>query len=107
MYIENKSAGPPGLRGFEGPAQIGRVTFSKTARSLYYKGSTFRSLKGAGFKANYYDVDTKEQYWISGPKKNGEDALYGPRPTPIDDDVPEEYWTLIRKQPEKKNRKST
>ena len=107
MYIENKSAGPPGLQGFEGPAQIGRVTFSKTGRSLYYKGRTFRSLNGAGFKANYYDVDSRERYWISGPKKNGEDGLYGPRPTPIDDDVREEYWTLIRKQPEKKNRKTT
>lgn len=107
MYIENKCAGPPGLQGFEGPAQIGRVAFSKTRRSLYYKGRTFRSLKGAGFKANYYDIDTSEQFWIAGPEKNGEDALYGPRPIPIDDDVREEYWTLIRKQPEKKNRKTT
>src|SRR6266852_8195451 len=107
MYVENKSAGPPGKQGFEGPARIGRVTFSKSARSLYYRGKTFRSLKGAGFKANYYNTDTREEYWISGPKKNGADGLYGPRPTPIDDEVREEYWTLIRKQPEKKNQKTT
>jgi len=107
MYIENKSAGTPGLQGFIGPAQIGRVTFSKTGRSLYYKGRTFRSLRGAGFKANYYDVDSREQYWISGPKKSGEDGLYGPRPTPIDEDVREEYWTLIRKLPAKKHRKTS
>ena len=107
MYIENKSAGPPGLQGFDGPAQIGRVTFSKTGRSLYYKGRTFRSLRGAGFKANYYDVASKELYWISGPKKNGEDALYGPRPIPIDEDVRDEYWTLVRKRPEKRHRKTT
>jgi hypothetical protein len=107
MYIENKSAQPQGQKGVVGPARIGRVTFSKTGKSLYYRGKTFRSLKGAGFKANYYDVDTHEQYWISGPKKNGADGLYGPRPTPIDDDVREEYWTLIRKQPNKQTLKTS
>jgi hypothetical protein len=103
MYIENKSAGPQGMRGLVGPAHIGRVTFSKTGKSLYYMGRTFQSLKGAGFKANYFDVDTHEEYWISGPRKDGVDGLYGPRPTPIDDDVREEYWTLIRKQPNRKS----
>ena len=107
MYIENKSGGDSGLKGLVGPARIGRVTFSKTGRSVYYRGKTFQSLNGNGFKANYYDVDSGEQYWISGPKKNGADGLYGPRPTPIDDDVREEYWTLIRKQPERMNQKTT
>jgi hypothetical protein len=107
MYIENKSGGPPGDQGFIGPARIGRVSFSKTGRSLYYNGKTFRSLNGAGFKANFYDVESGEHYWISGPKKNGEDGLYGPRPTPIDQDVREEYWTKIRKLPDKKGRKTT
>jgi len=107
MYIENKSAQPPGLSGVRGPARIGRVSFSKTGKSLCYGGKTFRSLKGSGFKANYFDVDSNEHYWISGPKKNGADGLYGPRPTPIDDDVREEYWTVIRKQPEKKHQKAT
>ena len=107
MYIENKSGGLPGQSGLVGPARIGRVTFSKTGKSLYYKGKTFQSLKGRGFKANYFDVDTGDEYWISGPKKNGADGLYGPRPTPIDEDVREEYWTLIRKQPQNRRRKTT
>ena len=107
MYIENKSAQPPGQSGIRGPARIGRVSFSKTGKSLYYDGKTFQSLKGSGWKANYFDVDTHEHYWISGPKKNGADGLYGPRPTPIDDDVREEYWTVIRKLPEKKHQKVT
>jgi hypothetical protein len=101
MYIEDKSA------QLVGPARIGRVTFNRTGKSLYYTGKTFRSLNGSGFKPNYYDVDTGEHYWISGPKKNGADGLYGPRPTPIDDDVREEYRTLIRKQPGKKSQKTT
>jgi hypothetical protein len=45
MYIEDKSG------QLVGPARIGRVTFSKTGKSIYYKGKAFRSLKGAGFKA--------------------------------------------------------
>ena len=107
MYIENKSAQPSGTRGVVGPARIGRVAFSKTGKSLYYQGKTFQSLKGSGCKANYYDLATGDEYWISGPKKNGADGLYGPRPTPIDEGAPEEYWLRIRKQPDKKHRKTT
>jgi hypothetical protein len=96
MCIENKSAQPPGQSGIRGPARIGRVSFSKTGKSLYYDGKTFQSLKGSGKKANYFDVDSHEEYWISGPKGNGADGMYGPRPTPINNDVREEYWTVIR-----------
>jgi hypothetical protein len=52
MYIESKA------EGLTGAARIGRVSFSKAGRTIYYDGQTFRSLKGAGFKANYYDVET-------------------------------------------------
>jgi len=31
----------------------------------------------------------------------------GPRPTPIDPEVREEYWTIIRKQPSKVHHKTT
>jgi hypothetical protein len=72
MYIEDKSD------QLVGPARIGRVTFSKTGKSLYYKGKTFQSLSGNGFKANYFDVESGDHYWISGPKKDGEDGLLRP-----------------------------
>lgn len=94
MYIESKA------EGLSGPARIGRVSFSKTGSTLYYAGRSFRSLKGSGYKANYYDVDTGEHYWISGPKKDGCDRLYGERlPVEIDDDVRVEYWSTIRGDP--------
>jgi len=87
--------------GLTGSARIGRVTFSKTGSTLYYRDQTFQSLKGAGFKSNYYCVETGEDYWISGPKRRGGDALYGgSTPIEIDDDVREEYWTEIRGKPE-------
>jgi len=92
-YIERKAG------NLTGPARIGRVTYSKTGATMYYRGKEFRSLKGAGFKANYYDVETGEEYWISGPRKDGNDALYATNsPTEIDDDVCAEYWTQIRKR---------
>jgi hypothetical protein len=94
MYIEDKSG------GLSGPARIGRVSFSKTGRTLYYRGRSFQSLKGYGFKANYHDVETGEHFWISGPRRDGGDRLYGERiAVDIDDDVREEYWTEIRGQP--------
>jgi hypothetical protein len=59
---------------------------------------------GTGFKANYFDVETREHYWISGCKKNGEDRLYGERlPIFIDEDVREAYWVEIRNMPEQKH----
>jgi len=50
MYIESKA------NDLNGSARIGRITFSKTECRLYYRGSSFQSLKGTGFKANYYEV---------------------------------------------------
>lgn len=92
MYIENKST------GLTGPARIGRVTFSKTGKTVYYQGRKFQSLKGYGFKANFYDLETGEEYWISGCRKDGQDGLYGhPRNLTIDADVAAEYWTEIRR----------
>jgi hypothetical protein len=94
MYIESKADARTG------EARIGRVTFSKTGQTLYYRDRAFRSLKGAGFKSNHYDVATGDEYWISGPKRNGADRLYGePISVEIDDDVREEYWTTIRRAP--------
>ncbi len=96
MYIESK------LEALIGPARIGRVSFSKTGRPVYCRGQSFRSLGGAGFKANYYEVNSGEPFWISGPKKDGSDRLYGERvAVDIDEDVREEYWTEVRGEPER------
>ena len=99
MYMERKAG------NLIGTARIGRVAYSKSGRTIYYSGLAFRSLNGGGFKANYYEIVSGEEYWISGPKKNGTDRLYGERlPVEIDEDVREEYWTQIRNRPDLKNR---
>lgn len=92
MYIEDKSA------GLVGPCRIGRVTFSKTGATLRYGGRSFQSLKGHGFKANYFDTETGQHFWISGPREDGADGLYGrvTAPEDVDADVAEEYWLKIR-----------
>ena len=99
MYLEHK------VDGIEGPARIGRVTYSKSGQSLYYRGRRFVTMSGRGFKANYTDAETGEEYWISGCKKNGADALYSTT-VEIDEDVREEYWTQIRNRPELKEVRS-
>lgn len=93
MYIEDKSG------GLEGPGRIGRVTFSKTGATLRYGGREFQSLKGTGFKANYFDVKTGERFWISGPRRDGADGLYGriTQAADVDDDVAEAYWRDFRR----------
>ena len=80
----------------------GEPLFSKSGRTLYYRGLKFQSLKGAGFKSNYYCVETGDDYWISGPKRRGGDRMYGSAlPVEIDEDVRTEYWRDIRGQPER------
>jgi hypothetical protein len=102
MYIEHKAG------NLTGAARIGRVTFSKTWKTIYYQGRVFQRLPQGGFKSNYYDVETGENYWISGPKKNGKDRLYGERiPIEIDEDIRENYWIEIRNLPKRKGERTT
>ena len=99
MYLEDKS------NGLSGPGRIGRVGFSKSGKSVYYGGRTFRTLAGSGFKSNYFDVETGAEFWISGCKKRGGDRLYGGT-IEIDNDVREEYWIKIRGLPQNKDQLS-
>lgn len=78
------------------------MTFNKTGKPLSYKGKSFQSLKGAGRYANYRDVETGEEYWISGPKRDGTDRHWaGSGKVEIDEDVREEYLTQVRKKSDK------
>ena len=100
MYIESKA------EGLNGPARIGRVTFSKTGQTIYYRGLEFMRIKG--FKANYLEVGSRAEYWISGPRKDGRDRLYGGRVVvEIDEDVREEYWIKIRGRPLRRRESQT
>ncbi len=95
MYVEEK----PGLSG---RARIGRVRRSASGKTLYYAGRKLRSLKGRGFKANYVDIETGLEFWVSRCRRDGNDTLYGGI-IEIDDDARVEYWTTIRRLPENAN----
>jgi hypothetical protein len=93
MYIEYKGG------GLAGPARIGRVTFSKSGRTIYYRGKSLQPLSGQGSKANYFDTETGAWYWVSGCRQDGTDSLY-PQVVEVDEDVRDEYWAEIRGLPD-------
>lgn len=95
MYLERKV----GVRGaMEGDAFIGAVTATRTGATLRWQGREFQSLKGSGYKRNYFEVGTGIGWWISGCRQDGNDALY-PLIVAIDDEVREAYWRDVRGEP--------
>jgi len=102
MYIQSKAG------GLVGPARIGRVFYNERGCTLRYGKKEFPSLKGRGFKSNYREINTGDEYWISGPRRDGADRLYVSNiPVDVDEDVRGEYWTTIPKKPELKQRRIT
>ena len=101
MYIERKAG------SLTGPARIGRVTFNRTWRTIYYRDQVFHRTVDGRFKSNYYDEATGEEYWISGCKRRGGDQLYATNvPVQIDEDSRAEYWRDIRGCPERAGEKT-
>ncbi len=68
MYIEDKS--DPNGRG---EAWIGRVEFSKTRQTVYFNNQAFKKMESGGLSGNFYNLETGDEFWISGVKKNGQD----------------------------------
>jgi hypothetical protein len=65
-YIELKS-------GFNdnGPAWIARVKISKSGRTIYFNGMALKRAVGGMISGNYYNMDSGDEYWITGVKKRG------------------------------------
>ena len=68
-YIELKSN-----YSHNGPAWIGLVFFSKTGKTIYFNGKAFQRIGSSRIRGNFYDIETMEEYWISGVKKSALDA---------------------------------
>lgn len=89
-YIELKS-------GFSdnGPAWIGLVEFSKSGQTIYFNDLALKKLKNPGFGANHFDIETGEEYWVSGIKKNGQDRHWaGGGKVLIDESIISDYLSL-------------
>jgi hypothetical protein len=92
MYVELKS-------GFsdDGPAWIGKVKFSKSGQTVYFNDKGFKKI--SGISGNFMDIETGEEYWISGVKKNGEDRHWaGTGKIQIDRKVIDEYLMIIKQE---------
>ena len=90
MYVQLKS----GHDIDRGPAWISRVRFSKTWNTAYFQGRTLRRWPGM-FDANFYDVETQEEFWISGPKRDQTDGRYSNVPPHVDDDARDAYEAFL------------
>ena len=88
IYVELKT-------GFSenGPAWIGMGYDSKTGRTTYFDGRTLT--KAIGTSGNFMDIDSRDEYWVSGVKKNGMDRHHaGGGKIKIDRTVIKSYLTL-------------
>jgi hypothetical protein len=88
-FIELKS-------GFSdnGPAWIGRVQLSRSGRTVYFNGKAFN--RGKVIAGNHFDIETGEEYWISGVKKNGLDRHWaGSGKITIESAAVDEYLKLM------------
>lgn len=88
MYIELKSG-----YSDDGPAWIGRVTFSKSGQTIYFNDKALKKFQG--ISGNFYDVETGDEYWVSGIKKDGRDRHWaGKGKIMIDRKVINEYLEI-------------
>jgi len=91
MFIEHKTN-----QDDKGEAWIGKVEFSKTGQTIYFNNQAFKKLKSGGIYGNHYNLETGDEYWISGVKKNGHDRHWaGSGKVKIDKEIIEEYLALV------------
>jgi hypothetical protein len=89
MYVEPKSGALDGA-----DARIGWVTFSKTGKSIYYRGRSL--LRANGVAGNYIETTSGEEFWVSGVKQRGSNVHPAGRGVKVvvDDDALNEYQVV-------------
>ena len=78
--------------GYEGngPAWIGIVKKSKSGQTIYFNDKAL--IKVNGTIGNFLDTETGEEYWVSTPKKKGNDRhKFGSGPIIIQKSAVEVY----------------
>ena len=82
----------------QGPCWISVVRFNRSWKTAYWHGKTLRRWPGM-FDANFFDVDTREHYWLSGPHRDHRDTRYGNVTPTIDDDARSAYEEFLAGAP--------
>lgn len=89
MYIELKTG-----YSDDGPAWIGYVKTSQSKKTIYFNDHAFQ--KYIGNYSNYIDVETGDEYWISGLKRRESNRYWaGHGKIMIDQRAVKEYLSLI------------
>ena len=78
-----------------GPSWIGWVKFNRSWGTARFHGRQLRRFKTPPGDANFYDIETDEYFWLSGPKRDRTDTRYGPRVTEVDADARETYEAFL------------
>ena len=90
MYVELKTG-----YNDNGPAWIGKASFSKTGRTIYFNGQAFQ---GGRIGGKHYEMASRDMYWMSGVKKDGSDRHWtGSSKIKIDKTVISEYLEIVKK----------
>lgn len=91
MYIEHKTD-----QNDRGEAWIGLVEFSKSGQTVYFNGTAYKKLKSGGTFGNFYNLETGDEFWISGIKKNGQDRHWaGSGKIKIEQTIFDEYLNMV------------
>jgi hypothetical protein len=96
MHIENKDGTIDGAH-----ARIGWVTFSKSGKSVFYRGRDLAKVKGRGVRGNFRDATAGEEFWVSGVKRQRSNLHPAERGVlvVIDDDAQAEYDAVRAPRP--------
>ncbi len=90
-YIELKSG-----QNDKGPAWIARVKISRSGNTVYFNDKALK--RGGAVSGNHVDLETREEYWISGVKKDGNDRHWaGSGKTSIEESAVAEYLDIVGK----------
>jgi hypothetical protein len=90
MFVQVKT----GHNTDQGPAWISVVRFSKSWRTAYWHGRTLRRTQGL-FDANFLDVESNEEFWLSGPHRDRADTRYSNVRPVVDDEARDAYAAFL------------
>ena len=97
-YIELKTG-----YGDAGPAWIGKVKISRSGNTVSFNDHAFQ--RHRGISGNFIDIESGDEYWISGVKKNGEDRHWaGNGKIVIDSKIVPEYLSIVGDKELNKNK---
>lgn len=89
MFVQLKT----GYDTDRGPSWICWVDFNRTWKTARFHGKELRRFQG--IDANFFDVATHEDYWVSGPKRDRTDLRYGPGSPSVDEDARVAYEAFL------------